>query len=232
MRKERKGKICCVNGCGRPAHSHADEEPACTKHYQRWKKHGTFQPDGGDTDLIYNKTRAYRSYRLMLSRCHNPKVKDYFRYGGRGVTVCDRWRFGEDGKHPFRCFYEDMGEAPVGHTLDRMDNNRGYSKNNCRWATSIEQARNQSNNYFPSGVDPHDVCEKHGVHYGTFRNRVARGETIEQALRSRQTKILEDGGKPLVAIAKETGVPYRTLADRWYAGCRGDDLLKKRPRYA
>ncbi len=77
----------------------------------------------------------------MVARCHNPNDSSFARYGGRGITVCDRWR------NSFELYLEDIGPKPTpGHSLDRKDNSLGYFPSNVRWATSEEQARNRRSN--------------------------------------------------------------------------------------
>jgi hypothetical protein len=89
------------------------------------------------------RTYTHKSHTAMIGRCYNPKYPSYPRYGGSGITVCDRWRFGEDGKTGWLCFYEDMGPKPTGHSIDRKDNTKGYSLDNCRWATKQAQIANR-----------------------------------------------------------------------------------------
>jgi hypothetical protein len=84
-------------------------------------------------------TKVHHTWRHMLARCSNPKHKHYHRYGGRGIEVCVEWK-------DFNQFYADMGDQPLGLTLDRINNDGHYSKSNCRWATQIEQQRNRSDN--------------------------------------------------------------------------------------
>src|SRR5438876_10103127 len=85
------------------------------------------------------RTRTYRVWNNMIIRCKYPYADNYERYGGRGITVCKRWQ-------TFANFLADMGVCPPGKTLDRLDNSRGYSPANCRWATALEQGANQRNN--------------------------------------------------------------------------------------
>lgn len=85
-----------------------------------------------------SRTPTYNSWRSMIDRCYNPNKQYYSLYGGRGITVCKRW------KDSFEAFLEDMGERPKGMELDRIDVNGGYELSNCRWITHKEQCNNRS----------------------------------------------------------------------------------------
>ena len=88
----------------------------------------------------------YLRWQNMKARCHQPTNKDYHRYGAVGITVCDRWRYGEHGTSGFVLFLQDMGPPPFdGASLDRIDPTQGYTPNNVRWATMEEQTANKRN---------------------------------------------------------------------------------------
>lgn len=89
------------------------------------------------------RSYTHSSYKAMMARCHNPKAPAYKRYGANGIQVCDRWRWGENGKTGWLCFFDDMGPRAAGLSIDRLDNTKGYSPDNCRWATQEQQSANR-----------------------------------------------------------------------------------------
>ena len=82
-------------------------------------------------------TTTFRAWSDMKTRCYNPKNKRFAGYAGRGITVCDRWR------NSFENFLADMGEKPLGLSLDRINNDGNYEPDNCRWATYSQQNKNR-----------------------------------------------------------------------------------------
>lgn len=90
----------------------------------------------------YNSHELFITWRMMNVRCYDERHNGYDRYGGRGVFVCDEWRW--DNPQGFKNFLEDMYPRPFGMTLDRKNNDSGYSASNCRWATKREQQNNMT----------------------------------------------------------------------------------------
>lgn len=115
----------------------------------------------------------------MIGRCKNESDKSYDSYGGRGITVCERW-------YTFENFLADMGESPELLSIDRIDVNGNYEPSNCRWATQKEQSRNtrRSRKYVFDGneVTLTELCEISGQKNETLRNRIDRGWSIENAM--------------------------------------------------
>lgn len=115
-------------------------------------------------------TPTYNSWKTMIQRCTNPKVHNYQYWGGRGITVCERWK-------DFENFLEDMGVRPSGTTLDRINTDGNYEPGNCRWATDVQQARGRSNAKLTeadvvrireiSGRTQASIAEEFGVHQST-----------------------------------------------------------------
>ena len=143
--KERRYYSYCYE-CYSKENKEYDKKRPERKHYlveniKRWNKNNP------NYNKNYNrKNNEKRTWHNMIARCYNLMFGSYTFYGGSGITVCDRWRFGENGKSGFECFYEDMGRKPsIEHSIDRYPNNNGnYEKDNCRWATQLEQAYNKT----------------------------------------------------------------------------------------
>lgn len=109
------------------------------------------------------RTPTYNSWLAMRRRCLSEDNNRYQHYGARGITVCDRWL------HSFENFLEDMGEKPEGCSLDRLNLDEGYCKDNCRWSDSIIQANNKSNvKLITDGIESWSLrrwCERLGLDY-------------------------------------------------------------------
>jgi len=122
---------------------------------------------------------TYRAWAYMWQRCTNPKDQDFNRYGGRGIKVCSRWC-------KFENFLIDMGEKPVGLTLDRINNNRGYCKQNCRWTTAKVQANNRRTNrileFGGKKLSVSQWASEIGISYNLIRNRLAKGWPTDRIL--------------------------------------------------
>lgn len=117
-------------------------------------------------------TQAYRSWKGMKRRCFDTKHTPYKYYGGRGITVCERWM-------DFNNFLEDMGEPPEGKTLGRIDNDLGYFKENCEWQTTDQQSNNKCTTifveYMGKRITLSQASKASGILYATLRQRLNRG---------------------------------------------------------
>jgi hypothetical protein len=118
-------------------------------------------------------SRAYQIWQGIKRRVNNPNDDHYHRYGGRGITMCDEWLTS------FESFISDMGEPPEGMSIDRIDNDGHYEPDNCRWATSAQQSRNNSRNVWLSanGVTKclTDWAKELGCSPYTIQKRIRRG---------------------------------------------------------
>ncbi len=129
-------------------------------------------------------TAEYRTWAHILTRCENPSCEDFGRYGGRGITVCERW-------HNYELFLSDMGRKPsVSHSIERIDNSLGYSPENCKWATPKEQANNTRRNLrFEFGGEILTLAQwsdRLQINYGTLKKRLLRLKwTTERAFTER-----------------------------------------------
>jgi hypothetical protein len=127
-----------------------------------------------------SRYKIFHAHRDMMRRCYDPSVYSYSSYGGRGITVCQRW-------NDILLFCEDIGHPPSkNHSLDRIDNDGNYEPGNCRWATTKAQHRNTSRNRILefSGIKMPlcDWAERIGLTQGTLKLRLDRGWSVERAL--------------------------------------------------
>lgn len=142
-----------------------------------WKRDGY---GGACRTHADTKSNEYNTWKKIIGRCKNKKDAAYDRYGGRGITVCDRWLKYEN-------FLSDMERRPsADHSIDRIDNDGRYGPENCRWATASEQARNRRSNVIVD-VDGEkmvlkDAAAKFGIPYKTVHARISNGWEVMEAL--------------------------------------------------
>lgn len=127
----------------------------------------------------HSKTREYKAWYAMVHRCTVPTSQWYARYGARGITVAPEWM-------DYAVFLADMGPCPEGMTLERKDNDRGYSKHNCEWATHAKQMSNYSYNVniaaFGKTQHVAEWAREYAIRHDTLSWRLRKGWPVEKAL--------------------------------------------------
>lgn len=177
IRRQARSKVLCRCDCGSERWLawwtvKAGETKSCGCAAERMRavtrtKHG------------YAGTPTYQTWTNMKGRCGRPSHTHYEYYGARGIRVCERWM-------KFKNFLEDMGVKPDGHSIDRIDNSKGYEPGNCRWATHKQQMNNFRRNHVAIiGGQERTLSEwadASGTNYGTVHSRLRRGKPIEEAI--------------------------------------------------
>jgi len=125
-------------------------------------------------------TSTYKSWLGMKERALNTDHHAYQRYGGRGITICDRW------VNSFEAFLEDMGECPVGMSIDRINNDGNYEPTNCRWATAQQQSENRKSNIWIEHQGQRMLiahwAKRIGMTHSSLRERFKKGWSVERCL--------------------------------------------------
>lgn len=121
-------------------------------------------------------TVIYRVWRNMIERCGRPSNTHYASYGGRGISVCERWQ-------EFANFFSDMGDCPAGMLIDRKDNDGNYCKDNCRWVTKTESANNKRNTvmvqFEGERLPVSEVAKRLGIKHKTLKYRLRRWPLLD-----------------------------------------------------
>lgn len=139
----------------------------------------------------HRHTRIYGIWNTMVARCHRKNTKAYPAYGGRGITVCDEW------KNSFQSFYDWAMENGYndGLSIDRIDNDKGYSPVNCRWVTMETQSNNRRSNITVEyNGESHTVAEWAkilGIKYGTLHKRLEEGWSAEDAFHTPVKEVIQ-----------------------------------------
>ena len=163
-----------------------------------------------------SQTRTYRIWKAMNKRCSNPASPKWHRYGGRGIVVCSLWA------SSFEAFLVDMGECPLGQSIERLNNDGPYAPWNCVWATAAQQNRNKSSNRIVSAFGRKQTLAEWstetGVSVSTISHRLRDGVTPEEAVACRTPILRRARGRP-----KKCANPLRLVADNYSGSGTGQD---------
>lgn len=153
------------------------------------------------------RSKTYTTWNNMVSRCTKPYHDKFYMYGARGITVCNEWL-------DFSNFLRDMGERPEGKTLDRVDNTKGYSKENCRWADRETQQRNMRRNNNVTLCGKTQCLEawarELGVYPTTIKHRIKAGWSEEKILNTPSLKTKSVNPYSRLKILSSPSLPGNT----------------------
>ncbi|TCG09338.1 hypothetical protein BZM27_05925 [Paraburkholderia steynii] len=166
----------------------------------------------------------------MWQRCTNPKTDRYPNYGGRGISVCERWK-------SFENFFADMGQRPEGTSIERKETNGNYEPSNCRWATPKEQGRNRTNNRFIE-YNGERKCvsewsEQFGIPHSTINNRLRLGLSLDQVFDAsadgfKKKSIVVDGvSKCTNEWMRDAGIPISSFYHFRRKGLTEEEIVRK-----
>ena len=169
---------------------------------------------GNESAVKHGKYRQpiYHTWQSIIARCERPSHKSYKDYGGRGITVCESWR-------NFENFYADMGDRPIGKTIERIDNGKGYEPGNCEWQDAIHQARNRRSGRYLTAFGETKLLveweedERCKVWRDTLSYRLETGWEVEEAIST----------PPLRKVKSKRGIKSEcglTKTDAVRDGCR------------
>jgi hypothetical protein len=168
---------------------------------------GSFVSLHGHTGSANGKTwcsKTYAAWNAAKNRCTNPRNKSWASYGGRGIFMCPRWL------ESFENFLADMGECPVGLTLERRNNSLGYSPGNCQWATRVAQANNRRNSVFlefnGERLTIADWARRFGFGWHVIPLRLKLGWSVERTLTTPKRRHGDHGDVLPDCLARFTGV--------------------------
>ena len=181
------------------------------------------------------KTQIYRRWASLKTRCLNPNALSFAYYGGRGITLCEAW-------HSFENFYLDMGECPPGMELDRIDNARGYTADNCRWVSREVNANNKRNNrpisYQGRTQNLGQWAKELGLSHATLVLRLKQGRPLAQVLARGRLPFTTPSRRGMLAAFGETrqllewcsitGLKPTTIRERLRRGASPEEALTRK----